>query len=194
MYIIKNITTYDITIPDLRITLTPDEKIDLDMVTSRYYIDQSSTLRGLFRANKLQCIIKDTGINTYEVHRQEYQPIIESPKPEANQQDVIDAVKKLEEKLAKRLDEKMQNSQPQIDMNAINQVLQTLQNLVGNNQQVASKPIETNAKDIDDKKMVDIQKRTVNRLVNKTESSVKHDEQMSDRNINRNASELEDLL
>lgn len=192
MYIIKNVSTHDVTVPDLRVTLTPGEKIDLDMVTSRFYIDQSSMLRGLFRANKLQCIMKDTGVGGYEV----YQPQIEVQQPVVdNSQSVIDVVKKLEEKLAKRLDEKVQNTQPQVDINALNQVLQNLQAIVGQGSLSNVKTQQnTQNTDIDDSKMIDIQKRTVNRLVNKAESKVTHDEQTTDKDVNRNLRELEDLL
>lgn len=193
MYIIKNICTHDVTIPDLRITLTPGEKLDLDMVTSRFYIDQSSMLRGLFRANKLQCIIKDTGVGGYEVYHEPY--VEQKPAPTTdNSQSVIDAVKKLEEKLTKRLDEKVQNSQPQLDLTALNQVIQSLQTIVGQGGSAIKPAQPTENKDIDDSKMVDIQKRTVNRLVNKAESKMTHDEQTTDKDVNKNLRELEDLL
>lgn len=198
MYVIKNITSQEISIPELRVTLSPDEKIDLDMVSSRFYIDQSSLLRSLFRANKLKCIIKDNGQGALEIATKErVAPQQASPIPNKDQHDVLDAVKKLEDKIYKKLDEKVQNSQPVIDVNALNQVLQSLQTIVNNttNSQVAAPQVNQKESDnIDHNKMIDIQKRTVNRLVNKAESHVKHDEQTTDKDVSKNIKELEGLL
>ena len=193
MYIIKNISTHEVTIPELRVTLAPNEKIDLDMVTSRFYIEQSRNLKAMFRVDKLKCIMKDDGNTSVKMAEVVYiDPNPLQPTP-AN---VIDAVKDLEDKITKRLEEKVANAQPQVDMTAFNQALAALQNLVssGNKNTSANQQAQSKSEDVDDSKLIDIQKRTVNRLVNKAESNVKHEEQTTDKDVAKNISELEGLL
>jgi hypothetical protein len=108
--------------------------------------------------------------------------------------DVINSIKQLEEKLTKRIDEKVSHSQPAVDVNALNQALAALQNLtaiVGNSQPQAQ---SQEAKDVDQGKLVDIQKRMVNRLAGNAESKVKHEEQTTDKDVTKNIQELEGLL
>lgn len=186
MFIVKNITTLDVDIPDLHVTLSPNQKLDLDMVTSRFYIDQSGVLKNLLRTNKLQCIIKDGGINPVK----KIEPIAE--KSQATQVDVLNAVKSLEAKIEKRITEKVSTQQPNVDMTAFNQALSALQTLVNNN--AGNKQSNTNTEDVDEKTLIEMQKRTLNRIVTKTESSVKHDVQTTDRDVAKNAEELEGLL
>ena len=195
MYIIKNNSSHEVTIPELRVTLSPGEKIDLDMVTSRFYIEQSRNLKALFRADKLKCIIKDDGITSAKMPEVVYvDPAPNAPSPT----DVMDAVKDLEEKLAKRIEEKVANAQPQVDMTAFNQALAALQSLVGNanikTNNAAPKKEDKSNNDVDSAKLIDIQKRTVNRLVNKAESNVRHEVQTTDKDVAKNVSELEGLL
>ena len=192
MYIIKNISVHDVTIPELRITLSPNEKIDLDMVTSRFYIEQSRNLKAMLRCDKLKCIVKDDGSVTVKIPDM---PQFIEDVDQTSPVNVMDAVKELEEKLAKRLEEKVANAQPQVDMNAFNQALAALQNLVGGIKSPVNSPQpQEKTDDVDNKKLVDIQKRTLNRLVNKAESNVKHEEQTTDKDVRRNVSELEGLL
>lgn len=188
MFIVKNITTLDVDIPDLRITLAPNQKIDLDMVTSRFYIDQSGVLKNLLRTQKLQCIIKDSGISPVKKHEQ-------PQAPQASQVDVLNAVKSLEAKIEKRISEKVATQQTNVDVVALNQALTALQKLVGDGK-VANQTSNTQNEDtkIDDAKLVELQKKTVNRLVNKTEIKVNHDVQTGSSNVKENIKELEDLL
>lgn len=194
MFIVKNVTNQQIEIPELRVVLAPDEKLDLDMVASRFYIDQSRNLRACFNGKKLLCVFKDDGtkaIKPVEVNNEQVSTSVKNI-------DVIDAVKQLEDKLTKRLDEKVANQQPQVDMNVLNQALAALQSLVNNTQnpQTAktAKIDDTSISDVDEKRLIDIQKRTVNRLVNKAESNVKHEEQITNTDVNKNVNELEGLL
>jgi len=188
MFVVKNITKHDVDIPELRVTLSPGHTIDLDMISSRFYIEQARSLRSLFSSKSLLCLNKDSGaINM--------QPAAAADQPQQNSSmDVINSIKQLEEKLTKRIDEKVSHSQPAVDVNALNQALAALQNLtaiVGNSQsQVQSQE----AKDVDQGKLVDIQKRMVNRLAGNAESKVKHEEQTTDKDVTKNIQELEGLL
>jgi len=188
VFVVKNITKNEISIPDLRINLSPGDQVDLDMVTSRFYIEQSWTLKGLLRNHGLKCIVKDDGSGVYQIKTAEnpsYNP------NEKTSSDVIAAVKNLEEKLSKRLDEKIasQSQQPQIDINLLNQALSALQG-------IASQSIKGNVEktDVDNSLVVDIQKRTLDRLSNSSTSNVKHEEQITDNNVSKNIEELEGLL
>lgn len=188
MFVVKNITRHDVDIPELRVTLSPGHTIDLDMISSRFYIEQARSLRSLFSSKSLLCLNKDSGsINM--------QPVTATDQPQQNSSmDVINSIKQLEEKLTKRIDEKVSHSQPAVDVNALNQALAALQNLtaiVGNSQS-QSQPQET--KDVDQGKLVDIQKRMVNRLAGNAESKVKHEEQTTDKDVTKNIQELEGLL
>lgn len=195
MYIVKNVTSQDISIPELSITLSPGNKVDLDMVSSRYYIDQSRTLKSLLLTNKITCILKDDGRGSFQIKR------VSSVKEPQTQQgpsssDVIDSIKQLEDKITKRIDEKVTNSQANLDVNALNNAIAALQALAGKGGQVA--PTKSEDKDtsgeLDEKRLLEIQSRTVGRLVGKSESHVKHEEQITDKDIAKNAKELEDLL
>lgn len=197
MYVIKNISKSDVSIPDLRVTLSSGDQIDLDMITSRFYIDQSSALRRMLNGGSLKCILKDDGSGKIQIKMQE---AVASPIDQAAQTsplDVMNAVKQMEEKLSKRLDERI-NSQPQIDINAVNQALQALQSIA--NQASSGQPNKnaqtTKADDTDivDERVVNIHERTLDRLSSKAESKVKHEEQTTDSNVNKNIQELEGLL
>jgi len=189
VYIVKNISKTEVSIPELRVNLAPNDQIDLDMVTSRFYIDQSSLLKRCLRNNALKCIFKDDGNGAFQIKRVDYVPEI---KPEVSPSDVVDAVKQLEEKLTKRLEEKV-STQPQIDINLLNQALAAIQNLTSQSSQ--NKAIQTPIEESDDSKMVDIHKRTLNRLTNKTETTVKQEEQRTDSSdVMKNTQELEGLL
>mgnify|MGYP003473208947 FL=1 len=189
MYLVKNVSKFDISIPDLRITLAPGDQIDLDMVASRFYIDQSSSLRRAFGPNGLKCVYKNGGGEASPLPEAKI-ATTETPANKNDSVDVINAVKQLEEKLSKRLDEKM-SSQPQIDLNLLNQTLSALQGVVSQ----VSKPKEevVEQKEIDDPRIVDIHKRTLNRLSSNLESNVRHEEQTTDNNVTKNIQELENL-
>lgn len=191
MYVIKNISKTEVSIPELRVNLAPGDQIDLDMVSSRFYIDQSSTLRGFLRGSTLKCIRKDDGSGAFQIKMIEIAQ--EAEKPQISPSDVVDAVKQLEEKLSKRLDEKM-SSQPQVDVNLLNQALAALQGLAG--QVGPNKPNQpsNNETETEDPRLVDIHKRTLNRLTDKAETSVRQDEQKTDSNVSKNIEELEGLL
>jgi len=181
-------------VPELSLTLGPGNKIDLDMITSRHYIDQSRTLRNLLSTNKMICIVRDDGSGAYQIKRVHVQ---ESKPQSPSSSDVMESIKQLEDKITKRIDEKVANSQPQIDVNALNNAISALKPLTGVSgkiSHIAEQKIEEAKSEIDPKRLVDIQKRTVGRLVNNAESNVKHDEQITDKDVAKNARELEGLL
>jgi len=189
MFVVKNITKHDVDIPELRVTLSPGHTIDLDMISSRFYIEQARSLRSLFSSKSLLCLNKDSG----SINMQPTVAMADQPQQNSSM-DVISSIKQLEEKLTKRIDEKVSHSQPAVDVNALNQALAALQNLttiVGNAQ---PQPQSQEAKDVDQGKLVDIQKRMVNRLAGNTESKVKHEEQTTDKDVTKNIQELEGLL
>jgi hypothetical protein len=64
----------------------------------------------------LQCVCKDDGTTAIKIA----EPVYEEP-PAQPQVNVADVVKQLEEKITKRLEEKVAQTQPQVDMNALNQ-------------------------------------------------------------------------
>jgi len=190
MYIVKNISKTEVSIPELRVNLAPNDQIDLDMVSSRFYIDQSSLLKRCLRNNALKCIFKDDGSGAFQIKRSEY---VQDVKAEVSPSDVVDAVKQLEEKLTKRLEERV-STQPQIDVNLLNQALAALQGIASQtSQNKTTQP--SNTEETDDTRMVDIHKRTLNRLTNKAETSVKQEEQRTDSSdVMKNTKELEGLL
>lgn len=199
MFVVQNISSQEISIPDLRVVLSPGEKVDLDMVSSRFYIEQSSSLKSYFKCDILKCLIKDSNSETYKIglnnkiennHSQEKNAATE----------IINAVKQLEEKLNKRIDEKVSQTSNQagIDPNVLNQALAALQALASQNtkkpeeKQEPVQPIE--ASEMSNKKLIDIQKRTLNRISTNTESKVNYKEEKTDNNITKKTQELEDLL
>jgi len=187
VYIVKNMSKSEVSIPDLRLTLSSGDQIDLDMISSRFYIDQSSILKGMFTSGYLKCICKDDGSGKVQI-KTDVEPILSS---QLNSPiDIINAVKNMEEKLAKRLDEKI-NSQPQIDVNAINKALQVLQSIAN---QANLQTTKAENVDVVDERVVNIHERTLDRLSNKAESKVKHEEQTTNSNVNKNIEELEGLI
>lgn len=192
MFIVKNIIRSDVSIPELRITLSPGDQIDLDMISSRFYIDQSRTLKAMFRGNALKCVFKDDGQGTYQIKTEE----VYTPHSDLNVKtpsDVIDAVKQLEDKLSKRLDEKL-TSQPQVDLNLLNQALTALQGIAAKVGGQAPQVEKSEDAKVEDSRIVNIHERTLDRLSSGTKSNVKHDEQTTDSNVTKNIQELEGLL
>lgn len=187
MFVVKNITKRELDIPELRVTLSPGHTIDLDMISSRFYIDQSRSLKSLFNSKSLLCLAKDSGVGSLQIKTNEN---IENDITSTT--DVLSSIKQLEEKLAKRIDEKVSNSHANVDVNALNKALAALQNLVIANSQPQAQVQEN--KSVDDGKLVDIQKRMVNRLAGNAESKVKHEEQTTDKDVTKNIQELEGLL
>jgi hypothetical protein len=197
MFIVKNVSNQDVELPDLHIVLSSKDQIDLDMVTSRFHSEQSRSLKGAFRGGYLKVIVKDDHRGDYQIKTDELsrqQPIFITPPDPNKNQDVIEAVKQLEEKLAKRLDDKLSNTpqQPQIDLAALTQALTVLQNLANQ----AVKPAATEkVEEASDERVVDIHKRTLDRLSKDAQSNVKHTEETADNSsVQRNIDELEGLL
>ncbi len=194
MYIVKNISKTEVSIPELRVNLAPNDQIDLDMVSSRFYIDQSSLLKRCLRNNALKCIFKDDGSGAFQIKRSDYVPEnVTGAKAEVSPSDVVDAVKQLEEKLTRRLEERV-STQPQVDVNLLNQALAALQGIASQaGQNKTTQP--SNTEESDDPRTVDIHKRTLNRLTNKAETSVRQEEQRTDSSdVMKNTQELEGLL
>lgn len=197
MFIVKNISNQDVELPDLHIVLSSKDQIDLDMVTSRFHSEQSRSLKGAFRGGYLKVIVKDDHRGDYQIKTDELarqQPIFITPPDPNKNQDVIAAVKQLEEKLAKRLDDKLSNTpqQPQIDLTALTQALAVLQNLTN---QAAKPAAPEKVEEASDERVVDIHKRTLDRLSKDAQSNVKHTEEKADNSsVQRNIDELEGLL
>lgn len=198
MFIIKNVSKREIDIPQLRIFLGPNEQIDLDMISSRFYTDQCSMLKSLVGGGVIKVLAKDDHSGTFQIKTAEVdQRTHVTITPPADNRDVLDAVKKLEEKLSRRLDDKIaaQSQQPQVDMQALTQALTALQSIVSQQAGKVEEKPKIEAVEIQDSRMVDVHKRTLDRLAGNAKSNVKHTEQISDnKHVKKNMDELEGLL
>jgi len=196
MYVVKNISTREISMPDLHIVLSPGDQIDIDMMCARFRSEQSFGLKQLIVGGYLKVIIRDDHRGGIQIKTPEAKMPEDMPEYIPKNRDVLDAVKDMEEKLGKKIDEKIANSQQsQIDPNLLNQALSALQALASGGvaaPQVPDKVINT---EISDKKAVEIQQRMLNRKAINTESNVTHTEQIVDNSdIKKNMDELEGLL
>lgn len=173
------------------------EQVDVDMVCSRYIAEQSAILKQNIRSGALRVIMKDDHRGTVQIKTAEYAP---PPPPMVHKQDnsdVIDAVKQLEAKLEKRLEEKVtaaQQQQPQIDPALLSQALAAIQGLVNQAGKAVPSKEENPSEEVSER-VVDIHKRTLDRLAGNAQSNVKHTEQISDNSsVQKNIDELEGLL
>lgn len=194
MFVVKNITNREISIPELRINLSPGNTIDLDMVSSRFYIEQARSLKYLFSSNSIVCVVKDSGSSSVQLNSPEQN--YKTDEINNSSQDIINYIKQLDHKLSKRIDEKSSQAIPGVDPEALNKaigVLMSLQNFIPYQNKKEEKSSE-DQKSIDETKVINIQKRTIDRLSSNAQSKVRHEEQKTDKDVTKNAEELEGLL
>lgn len=200
MYIIQNVGKNEIALGDLRVTLRPQQKLDLDMICSRYVIEQSPSLRMAIKKGLIHILQKDD-IMTSQVKRPVEQ--IKSSNDNVTKDELKEMEKRMTETLTaqmRKIADKEKNA-PSIDpesLAALAPLVQQLTNIVkqaGGPATSAStqKPQETNIEEVDDK-MVDIHTRSLNRMVKKVEGNIEHEEQKKQSDIADRASELEGLL
>lgn len=191
MFIVRNVSSRDVGLDDLHVLLSKEDQIDLDMVCSRFLSEQSPSLRHSIRSGMLKVVIKDDHRGGIQIKAVDTKPIVPE-KPD--NKEVLNAVKALEEKLGKRLEEKLATTQQQaIDPNLLTQAIAALQNIANIKPQTNTEKSQDT--DLSDNKSVEIQQRMLNRKTANTQSNVTHHEQIVDNSdVKKNMDELEGLI
>lgn len=197
MYIIKNVTTYEIPLADLRIALKPNQQQDLDLICSRSIAEQSGDLKGALVKGSIKIVNKD-GMAISNKFRLIPDLVNNSTVSSSNNQpEIIKEIRDLEKRINERQDlmmRKHMSSPKGLDEKTtenLNSVIEALKSLAGHSGSSQPGYQET---EIDDKKAVDIQERVINRVAKDSKGSIKSEESKEKASIDKNVDELGDLL
>ena len=171
MYAIINTSGRYLSIKDLRIVLSPRERIDLDSVCERRQIEESSHLKDALKKGYIKVVVKDRiGFDASTLN-------VNSEKQSSN--------------LTKNDLDNLRNEISNIINDAIKGISVSS---VSVNSHVTSEPnsVEQN---IDSSILEQIHKKAINRLMDSTEGKVSAEDQVKvNININKKIDELENLL
>lgn len=194
MYLVRNITTYEIPLHDLRISLKANQQQDLDMICARTIAEQSGDLKQALIKGQIKIVNKD-GMAISNKFKAMPTPsknsVSNAPQPE-----VIQEIRELEKRLNERHDlmmrKHMSEAKPldEKTTETLNLAIEALKSLAG--QPKASSAVQETQ--IDNGKAVDIQQRVINRVSKDSKGSIKTEESKEKSNINKNVDELGDLL
>lgn len=196
MYIVENMTRYEIVLGDLRAVIRAGKREDLDRLAARYVVEQSPDLRIALKRGALRLVKKDNPYDMTGVTKPS-----ETTKEEDKQPDqIVKAMQDMEKRLIERLNSQVSKhvGQQGLDENSVeklNAAIQALQGLAGGG---ISVPKQSEAQDhkyeVEDEKVVDIHQRSIERLTKDAKSKIQHKEETSSSDADANISELEDLL
>lgn len=167
MYTIVNTSGRHLSIQDLRIVLSPRERIDLDTVCERRDIESSVQLKHALRKGYVKVVIKD---------KEGFDASVNIKKSSGITKEDLDKIK--------------------IEVMAMikETISQIKDNSIGN-REISEISSLKNEVEIDEKVLEKIHKKAVNRLMSKTDGSLSVNESKSDSNIlNKKVDELEGLI
>lgn len=190
MYIVKNVSSYEVRLADLRIALKPGQEQDLDLICSRFVADQSGSLKGAISRNEIKIMCRD-GIH---IKMKPFEHAAATKNDE-----VIQEMRELEKRINERQDALIRKNLAggkQIDdetMGALQSAIKALQGIAttGSTEKPQQKQSEIA---VPDDKVVDIQKRMIDRVSKDTKSNIKSSDSKEKSDINKNVDELGDLL
>lgn len=197
MYIIKNISKQDLVLGDLRLSLRPGQQQDLDKISSRYVLEQSTSIKTGIKKRLIKVIRKDS--STSPPTSEAITTIVEKDSNE----EVMKEIKALKKDLINRQQAIARQQQTAIEsaggglggdaMGQLNQAIAALQSVAQGGGGSVSE-VKDDEFDLPDDKAVEVHKRTVNRLSKDTKGKITHSESRSNANVDSNIDELEDLL
>lgn len=194
MYIVENVTRYEIALGDLRAIIRPGKKEDLDRFAARYIVEQSSDLKIALKRGALRIVNKD---NPYGFPEPQKPAKIEKSSPDQSES-IVKAMQEMERRLVERLNMQVEKhvGQKGLDdesINKLNEAIEAIKGIAGGSISAPSKK-DTQEYDVEDEKVVDIHERSINRLTKDAKSKIQHKEENKSSNADANISELEDLL
>ena len=193
MYLVKNVTAYEIPLHDLRIALKANQQQDLDMICARTIAEQSGDLKQALIKGQIKIVNKDGMAisNKFRAMPSSSKSSSNNPQPE-----VIQEIRDLEKRLNERHDlmmrKHMSEAKPldEKTTETLNLAIEALKSLAG---QAKALPAVQETQ-IDNGKAIDIQQRVINRVAKDSKGSIKTEESKEKSNINKNVDELGDLL
>lgn len=191
MYTIVNTSGRHLSIKDLRIMLSPRERLDLDSVCERRDIESSLYLKEALKKGYIKVIIKDSNSSSYAsagmidaVTKEDLEKI---------KSDISDVIK------SSMKEAKVAKSSLGVDISQIkSEIASVIREVMGEmnisspSKDVASSGFEES---LSDSVLSEIHKKAVNRMMEGAEGKVKNDDQKKvNLDISRTADELEGLL
>ncbi len=194
MYLVKNVSSQEIALGDLKIALRPGQKFDLDTACPRYVLEQSRSLKFGVKKGIIKIVKKDGGgpITTKAT---------KVSTSEKDNTDIIKAIKESIKESEKRMIERqnalakrMEGSGQGLDESsvaALNQAIAALENI---SKGAVAPQQDTTEFDLPDEKAVEVHKRTIDRVTKNTKGNIKHSESKTESNVDDKIDELENLL
>ncbi len=195
MYIVQNVGRTSVDIPELKISLKPNQKIDLDMICSRFTSEQSGALRHFISKGSLRIVIKDSPNTPFSFSENKT-----TASPVVDNKEILKKIEESEKRIKEQneaLIRKHLGKKAEIDEDSkksLETAIKALQSLIpglslGNNtvKQESNDEIET-------EKTVDIHKRVIDRISKNTSGKIKTDDTKNSNNLDDKINELDDML
>lgn len=188
MYMIRNVSKNEISFGDLKMTLRAGRSLDLDMIASRYILEQSRSVAIALNEGLIKIIRKD-GTTA---------PVLEqAPTSHASGSNVLSAMQEMEKRITENISAQIgkhisNTPPPSVDVDRLNLVLESIQNTLKTTNQ--SSRTETPSIEETNDEIVDIHAKVIDRTTRTVTGNIKHEETKSDNNIKENLDELENLL
>jgi hypothetical protein len=177
MYIVQNISDKEISLSDLKISLKPNQKIDLDLSYNRHNIEKSSSL--------------SIGINKGIIKILRKDDIFSKTEEKNNTSITKDNLDEMEKRLSNLMESRLVKSETNVDNSYIQKILEQLSIIAS-----SDKTVKTDKEEdyVDEKDLVDIHTRSLNRLNTNAKGNISHSENVQKNDIQNNIDELDSLL
>lgn len=198
MYLVENVTRYEIALGDLRAIIKAGKREDLDRFAARYIVEQSTDLKMAMKRGALRLVKKD---NPYGIAEPQKQDKAERSSPDQSET-LVKAIQDMEKRLIDRLNSQVEKhvGQRGLDddsINKLNEAIEALKGIAGGAyspaKQIEKEQIEKEY-EVEDERVVDIHERSINRLTKDAKSKIQHKEESKSSSADANISELEGLL
>lgn len=193
MYVIRNVGAHEVALGDLRVTLRPNQKLDLDMICSRFIAERSPSLQLAIKKGIIRIVQKD-GTDFRKIEPRQADPVKTDDNVVTKEQ-LQEMEKRMTDTLTSQLRKLSHKEEaPVIDpqsLAALAPLIEKLTQIVQGTPQSAPKKEEP--EEIDEK-LVDIHARSLDRMNRQVDGNIKHQEQIDQGNIDDRAKELDSLL
>jgi|LauGreDrversion4_2_1035121.scaffolds.fasta_scaffold00018_17 hypothetical protein len=193
MYTIVNTSGRHLSLKDLRIMLSPRERLDLDSVCERRDIESSVYLKEALKKGYIKVVVKDNNAFSYT-----NSGMIDTVTKDDLEKIKLDLAEVIKSSLK---DVKKSNSENvKVDLTDIKtEIVEVIREVINNSNLSRSNDSEKQAFDFEDllsdQVLSEIHKKAVNRMMETAEGKVKHDDQKSVKmDLSKKVDELEGLL
>ena len=192
MYMIRNVGAHEVALGDLRVTLKSNQKIDLDMICSRFIAEHSPSLKLAIKKGIIRILQKD-GAETRRVEPRQIEPVKDDNI--VTKEQLQEMEKRMTDTLTSQLRKLSQKEETSVvdpqSLAALAPLIEKLSQLVQGTPVANHKKEET--EEIDEK-LVDIHTRALDRMNRQVDGNIKHQEQTDQGNVVDRANELDGLL